>query len=275
MLQPRTKSAFTLIELAIVLVIIGLLIGGVLTGRDLIVASEMRTVISDIDAINSAANTFKVKYDCLPGDCDHATDYFSGVTDGDGDARLNSAWWAGINVGPTNCSIGMVSASETFQFYYHLQQASLIRGTYTGTQGSGGLRHYIPGTNSMAAKFNPNIGYTVAMYPGDDAEACSGGSDFIPPISPNYNFNIIMFGEVQSSTCCETYYTGFTPATAFGLDQKMDDGLPASGKLIVYIPQAQQSMSGKVCVTDFDVSEARYALTVNDTSCGLTMEAGF
>jgi len=72
------KSAFTLIELSIVIVIIGLLAGGVLVGKDLIAYAEMRRFISDYQEYESAYNTFKLKYNCIPGDCVGAsTDFWS------------------------------------------------------------------------------------------------------------------------------------------------------------------------------------------------------
>ena len=55
----NTRSAFTLVELAIVLVIIGLIVGGVLVGQDLIKAAQIRSVVTDIERYNAAATTFR------------------------------------------------------------------------------------------------------------------------------------------------------------------------------------------------------------------------
>jgi len=64
----KHQRGFTLIELSIVLVIIGLVAGGVLVGRDLIKASEIRATISQKIRYDTAVNTFKLKYNGLPGD---------------------------------------------------------------------------------------------------------------------------------------------------------------------------------------------------------------
>ncbi len=62
------QAAFTLIELSIVLVIIGFLVGGALLGKDLIKAAEIRAQISQITEYNTAMNLFKLQYNSLPGD---------------------------------------------------------------------------------------------------------------------------------------------------------------------------------------------------------------
>lgn len=65
---PSHRSAFTLIELSIVLVIIGLIVGGVPVGQDLIRAAAVRAQISQIEKYNRTVNTFLGKYGALPGD---------------------------------------------------------------------------------------------------------------------------------------------------------------------------------------------------------------
>jgi prepilin-type N-terminal cleavage/methylation domain-containing protein len=69
---PST-GGFTLIEMAIVLVVIGLIVGGVLVGQDLIRAAYIRAQISQIEKVNTAVNTFYGKYQALPGDMNIST----------------------------------------------------------------------------------------------------------------------------------------------------------------------------------------------------------
>jgi prepilin-type N-terminal cleavage/methylation domain-containing protein len=66
--SQAAERGFTLIELCIVLVIIGLIVGGVLVGRDLISAAAVRAQVSQIEKYNTAVNTFRAKYGALPGD---------------------------------------------------------------------------------------------------------------------------------------------------------------------------------------------------------------
>jgi prepilin-type N-terminal cleavage/methylation domain-containing protein len=113
-MQALKKSAFTLVELSIVLVIIGLVIGGVLVGKDLIKAAETRSAVSLITQIETATLTFRTKYNCIVGDCPNATDIFgnyanyatcnamtNGVGNGNGNGIIDfggGAWWQCENV---------------------------------------------------------------------------------------------------------------------------------------------------------------------------------
>ncbi len=62
------KHGFTVLELAIVIVIIALLVGGVLVGRSLVAAATIKNYTASLDRYNSGAATFRLKYKALPGD---------------------------------------------------------------------------------------------------------------------------------------------------------------------------------------------------------------
>jgi len=80
------RKGFTLVELSIVLVIIGLLIGGVLKGKAMIENSKIKRVKSDIDGIVAAVNTYQDIYGALPGD-DPIARTFGSVTIEAGDGN--------------------------------------------------------------------------------------------------------------------------------------------------------------------------------------------
>ena len=74
------RAAFSLVELSIVLVILGLLTGGILTGQNLIRAAELRSVVTEFQTYQTAVMTFRDKYFALPGDMTNATDFWGEMT---------------------------------------------------------------------------------------------------------------------------------------------------------------------------------------------------
>ena len=79
--QLNKKSGFTLVELAIVIVVIGLLVGGVLQGQELIKQANIRSQIAQFEDINRATFTFRAKYNALPGDMNNATSFWGDLID--------------------------------------------------------------------------------------------------------------------------------------------------------------------------------------------------
>jgi prepilin-type N-terminal cleavage/methylation domain-containing protein len=89
-MRASDRHGFTLIELSIVLVIIGLVAAGILVGKDLIRTAELRGDIREIEKIDAAVTTFRLKYNCLPGDCANATQFLEGAFDGDGNGLIET-----------------------------------------------------------------------------------------------------------------------------------------------------------------------------------------
>ena len=72
-LNPPASKGFSLVEMAIVIDIIGLLVGGVLAGQNLMRAAEIRSIIEEEQRILGAVQAFQDKYAALPGDMSNAT----------------------------------------------------------------------------------------------------------------------------------------------------------------------------------------------------------
>src|SRR5476651_1832312 len=62
------QTGFTLVEIAIVLVIIGLLLGGILKGQEMITQAKIKNVVNDFNGITAAMNSYQDRYRALPGD---------------------------------------------------------------------------------------------------------------------------------------------------------------------------------------------------------------
>jgi prepilin-type N-terminal cleavage/methylation domain-containing protein len=92
----RHQSGFTLIEIAIVLVIIGLLLGGILKGQELITQGRIRNVANDFQAMTAGINLYQDRYRSLPGDDAGANGRWSTTTS----VPMNLACFGNICVWP-------------------------------------------------------------------------------------------------------------------------------------------------------------------------------
>ena len=128
------QSGFTLVEIAIVLVIIGLLLGGILKGQEMITQAKIKNVISDFSGISAAYHGYVDRYKKIPGDdpcagttnsaisastCGTAVGRWTGASHGDGN---------GVVAGKYNSA---ASADESRMWWDHLRRAGFVSGTGT------------------------------------------------------------------------------------------------------------------------------------------------
>ena len=94
MRKSHKNQGFTLIEISIVLVIIGLLLGGVFKGQELIVQGRIKSIANDFNGIATAFYSYQERYRALPGDDKNAASRWSGLSptpgSGNGNATLDS-----------------------------------------------------------------------------------------------------------------------------------------------------------------------------------------
>ena len=234
------RSGFTLVESSIVFVIIGLIVGGVLVGQDLIKAAYIRAQISQIEQFNVATNAFYGKYQALPGDMNYSTaeangfattDWVGGVRsshvpgDGDGNGLIQ-----GCDAIYYPYSLG---CGEEGYFWSELTYANgLMLNLIPGSFGVPGGSPYYSFTTFDTDIVLSKIAWIQQIWP----QAKIGNGNFIYVYSNNgYNYfglsiiglpNSGMNGELNTSTI-----PGITSVMAYKIDSKIEDGQPQSGRV--------------------------------------------
>ncbi len=119
----QKQMGFTLVEIAIVLVIIGLLLGGVLKGQELINQAKIKNIANDLNGMSAAVYGYQDRYKKYPGDDDGAATRWTNplATAGNGNAQVGDTGNAGV----IDCS---ASTAENCQFWHHLRLAGFIAG---------------------------------------------------------------------------------------------------------------------------------------------------
>ena len=188
----KREQGFTLIEIAIVLVIIGLLLGGVLKGQELITGARVRNLIQQQDGVKAAYFGFLDRFRALPGDYAQATANITGVStaacnggNGNGNGQIQGA-------GAT-----APADTETTLAWEHLSKAGFINGTYT-----------CAATVSQAT--NPTNPYGQPVTLVFDNTYAPGGAT-LPA-----RHNLKTGGQIPSDILAE-------------IDRKVDDGNPVQG----------------------------------------------
>lgn len=197
----KRQAGFTLVELAVVMIIIGLLIGGVLKGQELIANAQITSTAAAVKGIDAATTTFRDTYAALPGDITtpgtrlpNCTTTGGCDTAGDGDSRVDG-------------DVTTTPAGEMTTFWVHLAAADLITGIdATGGNAWGELYPAAP----VAGGFH--VAYDDTGSLGSNASARRGHYLLLnntPGGTPT--------GDALSAT------------QAARLDRKLDDGVPTAG----------------------------------------------
>lgn len=263
------NNGFTLIELSIVLVIVALLAGGILVGQELIHAAYIRDAVSKVEKINTAVNTFRLKYNCLPGDCPNATQFFAGssqpeqVSNGNGDKGINGLRYARPDVygsGVWKCNngnynitnmgastyIGWIAAGtcptanvfipEWLGAWDHLAAAGLVEEVNMFDETST--------TSQEAGKSFPKVNLknissasAVENHPGGIVFGYVPSSPTLTPyMKSGHKITLGICGtDVDDADGIISPYTHHCSLNAwdtFRIDEKIDDGKPFSGKMV-------------------------------------------
>ncbi len=286
------RMGFTLLELSILLVIVALVLGGILFGQDLILAAKMRKLHSQYTSFMSAARAFETKYNCLPGDCDHATQFFAATPEGcyypaatsDGNtAVFDYAKEATACDGDGNGRIdvdnmGNQTSVEGLGAWQHLANSGLIGGIYSGSYSSATSSTFLANYNCPPS-VTDNVCWT--LWDGDYLTASgtfSGMTDSAGHLGAVFWLFPTAPGYFDSGFAGAGFHI-FTPVQALAYDTKFDDGHPDSGQVL-----AVGDMLAAGCTTPgtgppdangFATGPFSYDIQQTGLNCGLVLRAGF
>lgn len=257
------QSGFSLVELSIVLVILGLLTGGILAGQSLIRAAELRSVTADLQRYMTSVHTFRDKYFALPGDMTNATAFWgaahatpatcettasagAATCNGDGDGQVEDGSYS--------------SGYEMYRFWQHLANAGLIEGQYSGVAGPEGAMDHVIGVNCPHGRIS-NTGwgfsYLGTWMVGD---AATYGTDW---------GNLFWFGAVGLAANNRPQSSALAPEEAWNIDTKTDDGRPGLGKVLMRSDAPWGNANACSTSTNANDYNGSYALTVREKVCAL------
>jgi prepilin-type N-terminal cleavage/methylation domain-containing protein len=217
--KPSTvQSAFTLVELAIAIVIISLLLAGVMQGSELIKQAQVRSFTKLAQTFQSANNTFKMKYNFLPGDLPNATTFFDTTT-------CNNMTYSNVpcNSNQSNAGNGLIDgtwntdSSDQMRYWVHLSLSKILTVNPVGTSDYSYNRFDIGknrtwsvvGTGGFLANMALNYGPSTATVAFTNINYFAF-----------FNHNGPWDGSIISAP------------DAASVDEKLDDGKPLTGKFL-------------------------------------------
>ncbi len=286
----KKHHGFTLVELSVVLVIIGLLIGGVIQAQSMIQEAQNTSTIAQVEAYNGAVAQFRSVYAGYPGDIDgtripHCDDTCKPEDDATiNDGFVGTTWGAWIWKFRTPGFNG--DGNENVLFWLHLYKAGLITDVNDQIMSDTRMQFRFGITHPAAAVGG---GFIVKHPAGREQQIDAPGN------VRGIQGLVIGLAKYPYPT---TGSTGgldqrragdnvLTPERAFLIDKKIDDGLPASGKVQGYgtqrscFVQNNGGMMGReapvasiVPHTGSPATTYEYDVNVSSKDCGLIFRIG-
>jgi prepilin-type N-terminal cleavage/methylation domain-containing protein len=252
--QTKNRAGFTLIELSIVLVIIGLLIGGILVAQSMIKSAKINAQIRQLQQFDIAVLNFQNKYNSFPGD----STYFP--TAGNGNGYFEDTTFATDTYG----SISKLDDEEA-NFWRHLTQSGDLQSdvVYSNSTGSG----IVPGTHIPKSAFDSKYG--VGIW-GMRINVGGGSKISSFYLIGGFSTTDDSFGGNMTSPFGPTPIGVFTPSEALAIDGKIDDGNAYFGAVFVDPFFSQYSSDYVSCTNNY----TDYLVSNTGNNCYLNIRIG-
>lgn len=261
-----SSKAFSLAEMALVIVIIGILVAAIVGGKELIAQAKIKKVASEYTVLNQVVQSFRSMYDNMPGDLPNAYDYYGDDCDtlasycnGDGDGMIE---------GVTSLSetAPYHNDNESMRVFQHLYLAELIIGSFTGVG-------YDSGDDS-------SCGDEIKLSIGDNACSRTRNINVYPTSYSNSGYyflyydnnlgHVIQLGDTNSTNNDTVNGPNndaiLVPRFAYKIDKKFDDGVPNSG-LTTAVFDLDEEESDDSCYNE----DGEYNVSLVTIECGLKM----
>lgn len=245
----KHNQGFSLMELSIVLIIVGLLAGGVMSGRSLLDRAAFRALNQEVASYQNSIKIFRSKYQFLPGDFPTAVQVW-GRADGGTDLTVNCASPAtdisatspqatcnGNGDGQVAVGTATVMNTEVYRFWQQLGNAGMIPGSYTGIStiaGGSSWRVATVDVNVPMSSFR-NGGYYVHTSPLNTN--CVAPNQWSGTNSTDMMLNMQLgLTTAQDATGGLPWVNIASPSEVSAYDLKYDDGKPGRGSVTVNCP---------------------------------------
>lgn len=248
------QRGYTLLEMALVIIIIGLFVGGIVIAQDIIKNAQLQTIITDVHRFKNAAKLFREKYNYLPGDFPGAETIWG--SDASCPAGDITSPWAPRVVTCNGDGNGLVfydagggysnpiylSEDEPLRVWQHLANAGFIEGQYSGAVHKGaGFSTYYPGINIPSSKANSRSGFIFFYSAPLDSFGNDPNGVVHPDSFPSEYGHIIEYGggagqPLTSTPASQGFYRSpaLTAAQSLNIDRKIDDAMPSTGNVLTF-----------------------------------------
>lgn len=253
----------SLVELAIILIIIALIITGILVGTSLINQAGINALILDMTTTQTSYNNFILRYEAKPGDFTTASNYWATCADNNLDCNGNGNRLIEYSVIPVDENgIG----DETVRVYRHLALANMVNNA-----GANQLLHGVSGGDltigtDVPASKTPGAGFFIA----GPVQDIGNGSNYPSPWLGDNKTNAVFLGAKKLGN--GLVFASITADDAFSIDKKIDDGVVNSSYQSIGAATGLFRSIDGADVAQFDCRNNNIYTTKSDK---LTCVAGF